>query len=320
VKKMTLTTLSLLFLLVLLPGTYRAWQIWRARDSVPAEEPQQVLEKPAEEETRTAQNVLAPLARLTSWGGRNVSETLEYITTTGQVRRREKVLEAELARLKAENDTKAAALTRYERLGGTAFLAESRGWRYVAASAVAYGDRTYRSLLINRGTQDGIRLGDPVLHMEGLTGVISHVARDTATVQLLYDPMIRVGCVVLPQRIQGWVRGTGDENNLEIVLRDRQVDLQPGQRVETSGLYGSLYPAGLLIGTVGGAGQNLSGQMVADVTPAVSFGFIEDVLVLLVRQNDNLDLPSSAAPTTQTLSTAPAAAPIAPTPPPAGVR
>jgi rod shape-determining protein MreC len=308
---MTLTTLSLLLLLVLLPGTYRAWQVWKTREKAP------------EETAPTGQSMMAPLARLTNWGGRNISEALEYITTTGQLRRREKVLEAELTRLKAENDTKAAALARYERLGGTAFLAESRGWRYVAASAVAYGDRTYRSLLINRGSQDGIRLGDPVLHMEGLTGVISRVARDTATVQLLYDPMIRVGCVVLPQRIQGWVRGTADENNLEIVLRDRQVDLQPGQRVETSGLFGSLYPAGLLIGTVGGAGQNLSGQMVADVTPAVSFGYIEDVLVLLVRQNDNLDLAPNPAveTTTQTLPAAPAAPPPAAlTPPPRGVR
>jgi rod shape-determining protein MreC len=309
VKKMTLTALSLLVFLVLVPGAYRAWQVWRSGDQAPDAKPS------------TAQNVLAPLARLTSWGGRSVSEALEYITTTGQLRRREKVLEAELTRLKAENDTQAAALARYERLGGTAFLAESRGWRYVAASAVAYGDRSYRSLLINRGAQDGIRLGDPVLHMEGLAGVISRVARDTATVQLLYDPAIRVGCVVLPQRIQGWVRGTSDENALEIVLRDRQVDLQPGQRVETSGLFGSLYPAGLLIGTVGGTGQNLAGQVVADVTPAVSFGFIEDVLVLLVRQNDNLDLTPNlpAAPvTTQTVPNAPVPAPVALTPPPAG--
>lgn len=228
------------------------------------------------------QGAMSPFARSTAWVARKMSGALEYIVTAGHVRRENKALKLENGRLRIENNALREALKRYERLDAAAQLAEVRGWSVVEADVIAYGpSRWPHGIVVNRGAQDGVDAGDPVMHLSGLVGVVLQTTDRTADIQTLTDPQAAVGVVVLPSRARGVVRGRGRSDRLEIVLEDPDMPLRPGQIVATSGMKGSLYPRGLEVGVVGNLRTNRFGQTVADVEPSTVFSRIEEVLILV---------------------------------------
>ena len=224
---------------------------------------------------------VVPVVRGVGWVARALSHVLESVVTSGQVRERNRILEERISQLNAENAFLREWIGRYRRMGATAVLAENAGWEFVSAGVIAYGGRrSPHCLLLDRGKESGIVPGSPVLHGESLAGVVTQSDRSISMVQLLSDPQSAIGVLVLPVRAQGLVRGTGQADSLEIVLQDATIDLRPGCQVVTSGMRGSLYPRGLVVGTVGELDRNRFGQTIARVHPAVDLRRIEEVVIL----------------------------------------
>jgi len=65
--------------------------------------------------------------------------------------------------------------------------------------------------------------------------------------------------------------------------------VEPGEQVITSGFDNSIYPRGLLIGTISTSKKDKFGKTIAKVKPAVEFSKIEDVLILLKSSPVNTD-------------------------------
>jgi rod shape-determining protein MreC len=230
------------------------------------------------------QTVLSPAVRVAHRGASGLSAGLEFLVTSAPVRRENALLRRKIARLELENSFLRETLSKYRRLDKGAALAQIGEWRTEEADVIAYSGRRWaRSLTINRGAHSGVGPGDPVLHTQGLAGVIAAAGPWTSTVQLLNDPESAVGVIVLPSRARGVVRGTGDLDRLEIVLEDPAATLRKGQPVITSGMEGSLYPRGIPVGVVGDLKTNRFGQVIAEVEPAVPLGRIEEVLVVKTR-------------------------------------
>ena len=141
-KKKVLISSAFLILLFGAPGAL--WVLERAR-------PRQTGEV-----LTGVQTVLSPLRRLVAWSSGRLSDGLEYLVTTGEVRRRNTLLAEEVARLRAMNSALREALAKYERLDKVASLTEGREWEFLPADVVAYGNRPWiRSLEVNRGRGDG---------------------------------------------------------------------------------------------------------------------------------------------------------------------
>ncbi|HUT24381.1 MAG TPA: rod shape-determining protein MreC [Sumerlaeia bacterium] len=287
--------LKAIAVIVLVVGVPSALWIWGAlRPSAPEEADGVGEADGAGEAGRSGlQAALSPLARGAAGAARVVSRGLTFLVTSDNVRRRNAVLEQENARLSAENAALREAIAQYERLDATATLAETQGWKVISADVIAYGTRRWtRSLLVNRGAKHGIEPRDPVIHcLGGLAGSVLKTGPRTSTIQLLSDPQAAIGVLVLPVRAHGVVRGTGGAGNLEVTLENPDIPLRPGQRVVTSGMRNSLYPRGLLVGTVSGLKKNRFGQSVGEVEPAVVFGQMEEVLVLKTGQSSGTGEP-----------------------------
>jgi rod shape-determining protein MreC len=99
---------------------------------------------------------------------------------------------------------------------------------------------------------------------------------------LLIDRQSAVDAVVQRSRSRGIVRGSrGDNLEFEFVVREG--DVQPGDVLVTSGL-GGVYPKGLRIGEVTGVSAADSKMLrMAALRPAVDFGRLEQVFVMLRR-------------------------------------
>lgn len=140
----------------------------------------------------------------------------------------------------------------------------------------------FRSALIDRGRQHGVFSGMPVINEQGLVGLVTATSRSAAKLMLLIDRQSAVDAVVQRSRSRGIVRGSqGETLSFEFVVRDG--DVQPGDVLVTSGL-GGVYPKGLRLGEVVEVSASDSKMLqTASLRPAVDFGRLEQVFVMLRR-------------------------------------
>ena len=140
----------------------------------------------------------------------------------------------------------------------------------------------FKSIIIDRGSDDGIQVNDIVANANGLVGRVVLTTRDLAKVQLVTDNNCSVGSLVERTRRQGVVRGTG---GTIVTMADipALADVQPGDRVLTAGIDG-VYPKGIPIGTIVRAEPGQSLFKTVTVRPAVDFGTIEEVIVIHTRK------------------------------------
>lgn len=144
-------------------------------------------------------------------------------------------------------------------------------------------DRTtlFKTLLINKGTAEGLRVGLPVLADRGVVGRIIETSWHASRVLLVIDENSNVDALIQRSRAQGILQGAGSAGcNLKYI--SRMEDIQTGDVVLSSGLAG-VFPKGLLLGVVIGASRQEGGLFQKiDVSPSVDFGRLEEVLALVV--------------------------------------
>ena len=160
---------------------------------------------------------------------------------------------------------------------------------YVATDIIGRSPTEFQQqVVIAAGSSNGIRVEDPVVNADGLVGLVTDVAHDTAQVTLLTDPSLKVPAVDLATRATGVVstgqrRGTLILGRVAKSQRIRPADLivTPGWRL---GPLTSLYPAGIPVATVSGASQtDLDLYWDVQLRPRVDFGSLENVLVLVPK-------------------------------------
>ncbi len=140
----------------------------------------------------------------------------------------------------------------------------------------------FRSVMVDKGRGDGVRSGMPVISENGLAGLVTATSRRASRTMLLLDRQSAVDATIQRSRARGILRGVG-ASALEFEFVDRGSDVQVGDLVITSGLDG-VYPKGLRIGEVAEVSDPDAGLVrTAVVEPAVDFGRLEQVFVMLHR-------------------------------------
>lgn len=151
---------------------------------------------------------------------------------------------------------------------------------YKAASVIGRDPSPFlHYIIINRGSNDDIRRGMPVVTNQGLVGRVDAVIADAARVQLITDPASSVNVYLQSADTNAVLYGsvTGD---ISLDLISQNAAVEAGDLILTSGLGGG-YPADLIIGqviTVRALEFELFQQ--ATVQPAVDFSRLEIVLVI----------------------------------------
>jgi rod shape-determining protein MreC len=151
---------------------------------------------------------------------------------------------------------------------------------YKAASVIGRDPSPFlHYIIINRGSNDDIRRGMPVVTNQGLVGRIDAVIADAARVQLITDPASSINVYLQNAETDAVLFGsvTGDVS-LDMISQDSSVE--PGDLILTSGLGGG-YPSDLIIGQVVTM-RSLEFELFqqATVQPAVDFTRLDIVLVI----------------------------------------
>jgi len=134
-------------------------------------------------------------------------------------------------------------------------------------------------LVIDRGAEEGVGTGMPVLTDRGLVGRVTEIASHASKVLLITDPSSSVNALVQDTRATGVVQGKLGQ---ELVMRyvQQTEEIKPGDLVLTSGLGGN-FPTRLIIGQVTEVHKtDVELFQEAVVRPSADFGRAEMVMVL----------------------------------------
>lgn len=189
-------------------------------------------------------------------------------------------LREENRRLRAEIDRLQEVRFANERLRKLLAFREEMNLPALPAQVIADDASSwFRTVLIDKGTEDGTREGLPVVVAEGVVGRIISAGPRQSRVLLITDASSAVATLVQSSRTRGVARGRGDGLNLDYVPRDAEI--QVGEAVVTSGM-GGIFPKGLSVGRIRAVTREAYGLFQSvEVDPYVDFSRLEEVLVLL---------------------------------------
>jgi len=227
---------------------------------------------------------LSPFVDIQTWFAIRYQAIQDFMTAPRDMTllsQRNAELEAEIARLQAEIIEFQQENT--ELLVLSALLDFARAHpenEYLTAAIIGRDPSPFlHYVIINRGSDDGLLRGMPVVSQQGLIGRISAVTSGASRVQLITDPDSAINVRIEPSGAEAILSGsiTGDVS-LDLVPQDTIIN--PGDLVLTSGLGGN-YPPNILIGQVASVRQRqFELFQTASVQPVVDFSKLEIALVI----------------------------------------
>ena len=199
---------------------------------------------------KVASVVVYPVQRLASAPANIVKRAGEFFVTQGALReentklREEGLVNAtqlqEHKLLAAENAHLRGLLAARERSGLKSTLAEV---------LYAARDPFSRKVVIDRGTDDKIIPGQPVIDHSGIVGQVTRVYPWMSEVTLITDKDQLVPVLNPRNGLRAVLAGTGNDGQLELRFVPLNADFQNGDELVTSGIDG-VYPAGLSVARV----------------------------------------------------------------------
>lgn len=199
--------------------------------------------------------------------------------------------QVDVSALRAERDSLAAVVAAQASLAEeNRRLRQLMGLRnraphsFVPAELVRIGTPGGEStFLLDVGTEDGVRVGSPVIASGGLLGVIWEAGRASSQAIDWTHPDFRASAMTADGDAYGIVESRRgryrEEDQMALAGAPFHVDVAPGTRVVTSGR-GGVYPRGIVLGTVVGIEEADTGWRKSYlVRPAVRPEAITHVLV-----------------------------------------
>lgn len=106
-----------------------------------------------------------------------------------------------------------------------------------------------RKIVLDRGAQNGVVIGQPVIDDTGVVGQITRVFPFTSEATLLTDKDQAIPVQVLRNGLRSVAYGRGQSGVLDLKFMAANADIQKGDKLVTSGIDG-VYPAGLAVASV----------------------------------------------------------------------
>jgi len=209
--------------------------------------------------------ILYPLQRIASAPASIVGRVGEFFVTQSALReentqlRRENLDKSVLAQkaqsVEAENANLRKLLGARER---------SQMPSTIADVLYAARDPFSRRIVIDKGAQQDVKSGQPVIDGAGVVGQVTRVYPMLAEVTLITDKDHLVPVLNVRNGLRTVLAGTGADGTLELRFAPLSADVQKGDQLVTSGIDG-VYPPGLPVAEVTTVDRN-SAAMFAKIT------------------------------------------------------
>jgi rod shape-determining protein MreC len=196
-------------------------------------------------------DVVSPLQRVINWP----VDVIDWIDTSvatrsmltrenASLKAQQLLLSAQLEKLMAlqkENDQLRALLETSPKIDSNKILVA----QVLAVDVAPF----LKQVVIDRGTNQGVFVGQAVIDATGVVGQVVQVSNFTSRIMLLTDTESSIPVEDTRNNLRGIVNGSGSYSELELVHMPATSDIQVGDKLVSSGL-GLRYPVGYPVGVV----------------------------------------------------------------------
>lgn len=200
------------------------------------------------------------------------------------VRDENKRLREELQKFKAINNKYREAVATNVRLAKLLQLKESLPPPTLTAQIIGKDpSQWFKTIIVNRGSSDGVQKGMPAVTVEGIVGQVVNTSPHYAKILLATDPNSAIDVLIQKTRVQGIIKGKGTLYQLNYVLKNSEVE--KGDQIVTSGLGGG-FPKGLPVGLVTSVTKTRRGMFQQiEIEPSTDFTQLEYVIIIMLKDS-----------------------------------
>jgi rod shape-determining protein MreC len=237
--------------------------------------------------TKVVLEVTAPVQNVLNASVKSVSDAwYHYLFLVG--------IEEENRNLKKKIDDMKSQLILYQegyleaqRLRNLLALKDDNDFNFVTARVIGRQQVALaKTILINKGSVDGLTAGQPVMAAPGLVGRVIDASWHAAKVLPIIDENSNIDAIVQRNRTQGIIRGAGSRGCVLKYISKTQ-DVKEGDIIVSSGI-GGVFPKGMMIGQVNHVDRQEAGLFLRiNVTPSIDFSKLEEVSVITSADDES---------------------------------
>ena len=161
-------------------------------------------------------------------------------------------------------------------------LQESSNDELISAAVISRKTGSWwRQIILNKGSKDGVEIGDIVIGPGGLLGRVKNTSLFTSSVTLITSPESKLGVWVERIQINGLLIGLGDDYP-SLILYSKDADIKVGDFVSSSPA-STLLPPNIPIGIVQSIDETLQSKKTAKISLLAKPHVIDWVQILKVN-------------------------------------
>jgi len=142
----------------------------------------------------------------------------------------------------------------------------------------------WRQIILNKGSKDGVEIGNIVIGPGGLIGRVKNTSLFTSSVTLITSPESKLGVWVDRIQINGLLVGLGDDYP-SLIIYSKDADIKVGDFVSSSPA-STLLPPNIPIGIVQSIDETLKSKKTAKITLLAKPHLIDWVQILNLNINE----------------------------------
>jgi rod shape-determining protein MreC len=224
---------------------------------------------------------VTPIIVIADYPSRSVTVAQEALASRGDMRIEIVDLRQQLLLLRAKTEKMSALAAENNRLRDLLGSAAKLQDNVLVAELIGIDpDPESQEVVIDKGSQSGVFVGQPVLDANGLMGQVIEVSLLASRVLLVSDESHAVPVQVTRSNLRLIARGTGATRRLELSHVPDPADIRAGDLLVSSGL-GDRFPVGYPVGVVDQVVHD-PGKPFAKVTALPSASLARSRHVLLV--------------------------------------
>ena len=161
-------------------------------------------------------------------------------------------------------------------------LQESSNDEHISAAVISRKTGGWwRQIILNKGSKDGVEIGNIVIGPGGLLGRVKNTSLFTSSVTLITSPESKLGVWVDRIQINGLLVGLGDDYP-SLILYSKDADIRVGDFVSSSPA-STLLPPNIPIGIVQSIDETLQSKKTAKISLIAKPHIIDWVQILKVN-------------------------------------
>ncbi len=211
----------------------------------------------------------------------------EALTSRQQLLEENERLRAQNLLLKTHTQKYQALVLENQRLRGLIESPIRQGERVLVADMMAVEqDTSTQKFVINKGSKEGVYIGQPIVDAKGVMGQIVHVGQSSSTGMMVTDHEHALPVEVIRSGVRAIASGVGAKGEMRLDYVPPESDIKEGDLLVSSGL-GGHFPEGYPVGVVSKVDLHPGDKfMQIRVRPVASLAKAREVLLVWPEVNE----------------------------------